>query len=267
MTRAGKKGDWRIEQSRYDSAGSSELAAARTRELLRGGDDLAEEFRPPYAVYDAWIRAGVRPGETVLELGAGSGRHTMTVTETGARVLALDVSLNSLQASRLRTAGGAFPVCANMEELPLSDAEVDVVVCAGSLSYGEPSVVNAEIFRILRPGGSLIMVDSLNHGPVYRLNRWVQYLRGARTASTLRHMPTLARVGSLTEPFAEFSFYTHGSYLFLQPVLKRILGSDRALRIDNELESRWPSRRNAFKFVLWARGFRGLSQAGPQATQ
>ena len=257
MIRRGRSDDWRIEQSRYDSAGANELAAARAHGLARGGVDLAPEFRAPYKVYDAWIRKGVRPGDIVLELGSGSGRHTVTLTESGAFVVALDVSLTSLQACSVRTAGLSVPVCGNIERLPLADSTVDVVACAGSLSYGEPSRVNGEVFRVLRPGGSLILVDSLNHNAAYRLNRWIHYRRGDRTASTLERMPTVARISDLVANFDEFSFYTHGSYLYLQPILKRILGEDRALRFDAALESRWPSKRGAFKFVVWARGYRG----------
>ena len=35
-----------------------------------------------------------------------------------------------------------------------------------------------EIYRVLKQGGILIIVDSLNHNPVYKFNRWIHYLYG-----------------------------------------------------------------------------------------
>jgi SAM-dependent methyltransferase len=254
------KADQKSERARYDLAGLSEVLAAENVELLRGGEDLAPEFRPPYEVYDRFIAAVVTPGATVLELGAGGGRHTVALTAASRRVIALDVSELSLKACSLRTHGAAMPVCGTIEELPVADATVDVVASAGSLSYGDPTRVNSEVFRVLRPGGSLVVVDSLNHNPVYRANRWLHYRRGERTKSTLLRMPDLARMRQLAAPFADVQVYFHGSYLFLQPALRAVLGTQRALDFNVELERRFGSHRNAFKFVLVGTGFQGQSR-------
>ena len=65
-----------------------------------------------------------------------------------------------------------------MEDLPFSNNSFDVVASAGSLSYGSKKIVDKEILRILRPNGIFICVDSLNNNPIYRFNRFQNYLRG-----------------------------------------------------------------------------------------
>lgn len=255
------KADREAERLRYDRAGANELRAASIGDLPLGGEDLAPEFRKPYEVFDYFLGQAIDSYSRVLELGAGGGRHTVALIEAGGLVLALDVSELSLRACRIRTRGGALPVVGSIEELPLADQSVDVVVSAGSLSYGEPDLVDAEIFRVLRSGGSLVIVDSLNHNPIYRMNRWLHFRRGERTKSTLIRMPTLDRMRLLAREFEDVQVYFHGSYLALQPVLRRALGERRSLAVNDALEMRFGSRRNAFKFVMYGRGFRGSPAA------
>ena len=257
MKRADSEADREAERLRYEQVGKNELKVASTGDLPVGGQDLAPEFRRPYEVFDQFIAQAVNTKSMVLEIGAGGGRHTVALTDAGAAVVALDVSEMSLRACRIRTEGAALPVVGSMEELPVVDRSIDVVVSAGSLSYGEPAIVNAEIFRVLKPGGSLLIVDSLNHNPIFRLNRWIHFRRGQRSKSTLMRMPTIHRMRTLAREFECVRVYFHGSYLILQPFLRGVLGAERALAVNDALESRLGSRRNAFKFVMDARGFKG----------
>lgn len=155
-----------------------------------GASAVAPELRAPYVYYEQRMRELVSPDHEGLELGAGSGMHTAGLLNTGARVTAADISPGALALLERKLAGVAqgrlLTRVADMESLPFESGSFDVVACAGSLSYGEPALVDAEIRRVLRAGGTFICVDSLNHNPVYRLNRWLHYKRGERTRSTLR---------------------------------------------------------------------------------
>jgi ubiquinone/menaquinone biosynthesis C-methylase UbiE len=144
---------------------------------------------------------------------------------------------------------------ADMENLPFDDSSFDVITCAGSLSYGDPYLVDAEIRRVLRPGGMLICVDSLNHNPVYRVNRWFHYLRGNRSKSTLKRMPNLARIRALGDGFAIMNVSYFGALSFAMPVVSRLLGEDAAQAASERIDQLLHVRRLAFKFVLVAQGF------------
>jgi len=143
---------------------------------------------------------------------------------------------------------------ADMESLPFEANSFDVIAIAGSLSYGEPDLVDAEVRRVLRPGGIFICVDSLNHNPIYRFNRWFHFLRGRRTKSTLLRMPTIARIQSISMEFksAEVSYF--GAVSYLMPVLAGIMGQSRAAQISDTVDRVVHVRRSAFKFVLVACG-------------
>lgn len=143
---------------------------------------------------------------------------------------------------------------ADMEMLPFEANSFDVVTSAGSLSYGDPMLVDAEIRRVLRPGGLFICVDSLNHNPVYRLNRWLHYKKGERTLSTLLRMPTLNRIESISKGFKDTDVHFFGAVSYIMPILARIIGQDQAAKVSDTVDRLVRVRRAAFKFVLVGRG-------------
>lgn len=244
--------DMALERERYDQAAEREMSGG---ELLRGVDGSPRQFQRPYLRFWDHIEAVVGYDDIVLDLGAGTGRHTEVLAASSESVLALDVSEKSLTACVQRSGGGVRPICGDMANIPLVDKSVDVVATAGSLSYGEPNDVDAEIFRVLKPGGTLIVVDSLNHNPVYRVNRWLHSRRGNRTRSTLERMPDLDRIRSLSRDFDSVRIEYYGTFLFAYPLVSRLLGSDRALEIFDGLDKKSRQGRMAFKFVLLAEGF------------
>ena len=112
--------------------------------------------------------AELQPGETVLDVGCGAGIDTIlaarAVGPTG-RAIGLDLLEEMCERARghARDAGVAewteF-VRGEMEEIPLPDASVDVVISNGVINLSpRKSRVLAEIRRVLRPGGRLSVAD------------------------------------------------------------------------------------------------------------
>jgi ubiquinone/menaquinone biosynthesis C-methylase UbiE len=189
----------------------------------------------------------------VLEIGSGNGINTYALTQTSARVVASDISIHQLKLLRRRI-NDVTVLVADMESLPFAANSFDAVVSAGSLSYGDPALVDAEIQRILRPGGIFICVDSLNHNPIYRLNRWLHYKRGERTRSTLIRMPTMARIQSISRGFKSAEVRYFGAASYLMPFLACIIGQSLAAQFSNAIDCLVRVHYAAFKFVLVARG-------------
>jgi ubiquinone/menaquinone biosynthesis C-methylase UbiE len=248
-----------IERARYEARAQSQMAgAAMVVEVPLGSQTMPAYLRTPYLAYERKIAELIRPSHRVLELGAGTGLHTRALLQTGAQVIASDISPNSLSLLKQRfqsTLGNLEIEVTDMERLPFEAFSFDVIASAGSLSYGEPHVVDAEIRRVLRPGGMLVCVDSLNHNPVYRINRWLHYLRGNRSKSTLKRMPDLARIKALGDGFSNVNVHYFGALSFAMPVLARLLGENAAQAASDQVDQLVGVKRSAFKFVLVAQGF------------
>lgn len=250
--------DKKLELERYNGRALRELASGGSIPALRGAKAVPLVYRAPYLEYERHIRELVRPGLRVLELGSGAGLHTGVLLDAGAEVTATDISVNALallahgitdvQARRrFRTQQ------ADMESLPFDDGAFDVVACAGSLSYGDPALVDREIRRVLVRGGSFVCVDSLNHNPIYRFNRWVHYLRGQRTRSTLLRMPTLFRLESLTREFEQPELRFFGSMSWAMGAVAHFVGAIRAAEWSDRIDEFVDCRSSAFKVVVAAR--------------
>jgi arsenite methyltransferase len=112
------------------------------------------------------LRADIQDGETVLDLGSGAGLDGIIASwraGPGGRVIGVDLNPSMcLKAQANAAATGSAMECqpGRMEDIPLPDESVDVVISNGviNLSFRKRRVVE-EIFRVLRPGGRISITD------------------------------------------------------------------------------------------------------------
>ena len=108
-----------------------------------------------------------RPPGVALDAACGTGRFAELLASRGHRVIGVDSSPDMLAHARLRVPEGEFRA-GELDQLPLPDDAVDVIVCALALVHVprlEP--VLAEFARVLRPGGDLVISD-IHHEHVTR---------------------------------------------------------------------------------------------------
>ena len=96
----------------------------------------------------------------VLDVGCGTGAtlEAIVSAQTGVHACGIDLSPEMIAVARRRMGEAAQLEVADAEHLPLPDAAVDLVVCVDSLHhYPQPSGALAEMHRVSRPGGGLVI--------------------------------------------------------------------------------------------------------------
>ena len=224
--------DKQIEINRYDKRADSLLNTNKLPILNK----LPAYLNIPYQYY--FYLLGKKPSQSkLLEIGAGMGENTSSLLDMSFKVTSTDISSKSVEV-------------ADMEKLPFNNESFDVVCSAGSLSYGDNTVVMNEIYRVLKKGGVMIAVDSLNNNPIYRLNRYMHYLKGNRSKSTLIRMPTISLIDKYTEKFehAEVTFF--GAITWAFPLLSKVLSEQALTKLSNWVDAKFDIQGSAFKFVI-----------------
>lgn len=248
--------DKTVEKERYDQRAQKMLQQQSPAAGPIGSLSLPAYLRQPYTDYEKLLQQNLAAGNKyALEIGAGTGLHTSTLLQSAARVCATDISEHSLEFIRKRfdNPKNLDTRVADIEALPFADGSFDLVANAGSLSYGDNQTVMLEIYRVLKPGGCFICVDSLNHNPVYRANRWLHYKRGNRSLSTLKRMPDLSLIEQYRRTFGQVEVRFFGSISWATPLLRRLISDTRLASLSDHIDRITGVRRAAFKFVMLAR--------------
>jgi ubiquinone/menaquinone biosynthesis C-methylase UbiE len=167
--------------------------------------------------------ADLKPGETVLDLGSGTGLDVFRAAEVvgpKGRVIGVDMTPEMLQraregAAKLDLESAQF-LEGYIEALPVADAAVDVVIsnCVINLSADKAKVFS-EAFRVLKPGGRLLVSDILRHGE--RLTAaseegWCACEDGAEAAEVYRQLLKQAGFVDITVAPAEPAVFPGETY-------------------------------------------------------
>ncbi|MHB8642903.1 MAG: class I SAM-dependent methyltransferase [Gaiellaceae bacterium] len=121
--------------------------------------ELYERRRPSYPqeLVD-WVaeRLDLRPGRTVADIGAGTGKLTRLLAATGARVVAIE----PLDEMRAYIPDSIESLAGSAESLPLEDESVDALTAAAAFHWFDPGRAYPELHRVLRTNGLLAVVGN-----------------------------------------------------------------------------------------------------------
>jgi ubiquinone/menaquinone biosynthesis C-methylase UbiE len=207
-------------------------------------------IKVPYQYYFSFIKKLKK--NKLLEIGAGTGENTFRLIKMKFDVCVTDISAKSveLMIQKYSKYKNFSSKVADMEKLPFKNESFDVICSAGSLSYGDNNRVMNEIYRVLKFGGKAVFVDTLNNNPIYRFNRYIHYIKGNRSLSTLKRMPNLNLIEKYIKKFGYGKVKFFGSITWAFPLLKIILSEKLITKISNWVDQTLKIKKSAFKFVL-----------------
>ena len=160
-------------------------AVARRYDLTNDVLSLGQDRRWRKEVVAA---VAAQPGETVLDLAAGTGTSSQPFADAGAYVVPCDFSLGMLEVGK--RAKPALPFTAgDGTRLPFADATFDAVTISfGLRNIVDPTAGLRELRRVTKPGGRIVVCE-FSH-PTWTPFRvlYVEYL--------MRALPTVARAVS-----------------------------------------------------------------------
>jgi ubiquinone/menaquinone biosynthesis C-methylase UbiE len=113
--------------------------------------------------------AGVKPGDSVLEIGCGTGTLTLAARRqagSSGKVFGIDVIPGMIEASQNKAAQANLDVTfkvGSINDIPFSENQFDIVLCSFMIFHMSEGVRRkgfTEIYRVLKPNGRLLIVDS-----------------------------------------------------------------------------------------------------------
>ena len=110
-------------------------------------------------------------GSKVLDVGCGTGEMAARLMELGYEVWGLDLSEAMIRHARGRCRSDRFRV-GDIEHIPFADETFDAVVCLGVIEYlPTDEAALAEIWRVLKPGGSAVVSTPSAVSPLHHMDR------------------------------------------------------------------------------------------------
>jgi ubiquinone/menaquinone biosynthesis C-methylase UbiE len=153
-------------------------------EVANQWDTMRTEFFPDSVKEKAFTIAEVQPGKLAADIGAGTGFITEGLIQKGVQVIAVDQSEVMLKemAQKFSEAGEVQYRQGTAEHLPIEDRAVDYAFANMYLHHVEsPSQAIAEMARILKPGGKLVITDLDAHNFEFlrteQHDRWIGFKR------------------------------------------------------------------------------------------
>ncbi|MES2739357.1 MAG: class I SAM-dependent methyltransferase [Pseudomonadota bacterium] len=115
-------------------------------------------------------RLAPAPGTRMLDVGCGAGQIALPAARAGVEVTGVDIATNLIEQARMLAAAEHLTVRfdeGDAEMLPYEDGQFDLVVSLiGAMFAPRPELVAAELLRVCRPGGRIVMANWTAEGHV-----------------------------------------------------------------------------------------------------
>ncbi len=156
-----------------DQSALQRIIERRMRASEQYFDEVAGRLGKNYVPGRSWDAIGhfllrLVPKIIIADLGAGEGMISQLLAERAQKVYCIDRSKSmvrlGLELAKKNGLSNLNYKLGDLEKVPLQDNSVDLALMSQSLHHAErPNVALQEAFRILKPGGQLIVIDLKQH--------------------------------------------------------------------------------------------------------
>lgn len=122
------------------------------------------------------LKQSIKPGMKVLELGCGTGYFTKELVLTGAEVYAIDISSDLLEKATHAAPNAKFEII-DAHKTNFKDDFFDIVIGSSVLHHLDYQVALHEIYRILKPGGSIYFTEPNMLNPQIALQKNIPFIK------------------------------------------------------------------------------------------
>jgi ubiquinone/menaquinone biosynthesis C-methylase UbiE len=140
-----------------------EVLKARLKATWMSGDYAKFAIYLEPGALEILARMQIAPGTKMLDVGCGAGQISIPAARAGVDVTGVDIATNLIEQARARAVAEGLSIQfdeGDAEELPYSDDSFDTVVSiVGAMFAPQPQRVAAELVRVCRPGGRIIMAN------------------------------------------------------------------------------------------------------------
>lgn len=157
-----------------DQSGLTRILERRRLESEKYFDEVADRLGKHYVPGRSWESIGhflfrIVPPIVVADLGAGEGMISQLLAERAKKVYCIDSSKSMVrigsELAQKKNLSNLIYKLGDIEKVPLGDASVDLALMSQSLHHARhPEKALQEAFRILSPGGQLVVLDLKKHG-------------------------------------------------------------------------------------------------------